>query len=795
MTIKEERDGFIYDIDVRYDVNLSTGSVDGKIVLTGGERLKKTAIISNGDSSFSFSSDSSSIPFHIAHPLLWSAEHPNTYKLVLSSKEGSKSVDIKSLTIGFRDVRISDDHVLLYNGKRLKAKGINRNEWDYKKGRAIDKETIDFDLGLLKRNNVNAIRTSHYPNNEYFYEVADKLGFYIVDEACLESHASFQSYKECKNENSIPGNDESWETLCSSRVLRMYERDKNHPCVFLFSLGNESGSGSVLVKIHDLLKKRSKKAIVHYEGVHFDRSYHNCSDVQSEMYTRIDECKKHLDLYFDKPFMLCEYAHAMGNSFGNVDEYMSLFSYSDRFFGCFIWDYIDLALYAKNSRGEDALCYGGDFAEFPNDKEFCGDGIIFADRSKADSSSKLVAMKYFYQPFSFKIERKTVKITNDYLFTDSSSFIFEFVLLRDETAIESKKIDIALAPGESKEMPLPFTLDASSYFDLTIEAFAINRNSGEIIASEEAIFVSEQKLIKERKKRDYTIIEGNYNIGIIADGFKILFGLASCTSHLPGLISMEYKGEEFMADTALPTLWRASTSNDTGNRFRIEAGLAFLYSKNLFINNEDINWGMKDDKFLISYSYRLSPLNEERIIVTYTLDIDGSLIVKMEGDKPKGIESLPYFGMRFSILKKKKKFSYFALGDKENYPDRYGGCLSKRYESDVEKEFVAYLKPQEYGNHEKGRYVDILGDKGNLRFSKSDDYFSFKYLKNNEFELENALHTEELPSSFANYLEISPVTRGVGGDDSWGAPVHEKYALKDDHYELEFRIEFMEGRD
>lgn len=793
VTIKEEKPDAIYDIDVRYDVDFSNDAVKGEIVLTGAEKYKKVAYFNNGDSGFMFSSSSSSIPFSLNHPLLWSAEHPNLYKLTIITKDGDDIVDIKSLSTGFRDVSINEKAVLTFNQKRLKVKGINRNEWDYQTGRAIDSGTIDFDLDILKENNVNAIRTSHYPNNEYFYEAADKKGFYIIDEACLESHASFQDYKGCKNENSIPGNDSSWETLCSSRLLRMYERDKNHPSIFLWSLGNESGSGSILVKMHDKLKERYPKAIIHYEGVHFDRRYHCCSDVQSEMYTYPEDCKKHIDEYSDKPFMLCEYAHAMGNSFGNVDEYMDLFSYNERFFGCFIWDYIDLALYARNSRGKMALCYGGDFEEFPNDKEFCGDGIIFADRKKVDDSSKLVAMKYFYQPFSFAIDEKSVRIKNDFLFTDSSSFTFAFALVIDGQMVKREDLSIPLEPGESKEVPLPFDIyERGAYFDITVQIFAGRNSNGELVAREEKIFAPAEIYPIERNKVDYEIVEGNYNIGIIGDNFKILFGLANCTSHLPGLISLEYRGEEYMADTALPTLFRANTSNDIGNRFKIESGLSLLYSKNLFINNEDVEYGMKDDKFVISYSYRLSSLTDERIKVTYTVDVDGSLIVKMSGDKPKGIPSLPYFGMRFPISKLKKKFDYFALGDKENYPDRVGGSISRYFGSDVDKAFMPYLKPQDYGNHEKAREVDILGENSYLRFVKTDEYFSFKYLKNNEFELENATHVEELPSSFANYLEIAPKTRGVGGDNTWGAPVHEAYELKDDHYELEFRIELRE---
>ncbi len=792
VTIKEERPDSIYDIEVRYDIDFSSGELNGEILLTGADKYEKVAYLSNNDSSFVFSSDSSSIPFHLSSPLLWSAEQPNLYSLLIVTKEGERIIDIKSLSTGFRSVRINEKHVLLFNEKRLKVKGINRNEWDYKKGRAIDKGTIDFDLDLLKRNNVNGIRTSHYPNNEYFYEVADKLGFYVIDEACLESHASFQNYQGCKNENSIPGNDESWETLCSSRLLRMYERDKNHPCVFLFSLGNESGSGSVFVKIHDKLKERYEKAIIHYEGVHFDRRYHSCSDVQSEMYTYPDDCKKHIDEYNDKPFMLCEYAHAMGNSFGNVDEYMDLFSYNERFFGCFIWDYIDLALYAKNSRGEMSLCYGGDFEEFPNDKEFCGDGIIFADRKKAYSSSKLVSMRYHYQPFAFKISKEGISIHNDYLFTDSSSFSFEFDLLIDGKRKEKKIVDLDIKPGESKAIPLPFSIDEPGYFDIAVQAFALSKEDERIVAREEALFAPSEYLKEKRRKAEFEVVRGNYNIGIIGKDFRILFALANCTSHLPGLISLECKGEEFMADTALPTLYRASTSNDIGNRFRIESGLAFLYSKNLFINNEDIEYKMEDEKFTISYSYRLSPLSDEKIKVAYIIDIDGSILLKMSADKPKGIASLPYFGMRFPLSKPKKNFSYFALGDKENYPDRCEGYLSGHYESDVDKEFMPYLKPQEYGNHEKGRFVDILGKNGNLRFVKVDGYFSFKYLKNTEFELENATHVEELPSSFANYLEIAPKARGVGGDNTWGAPVHERYTLSESRYELEFRIEFKE---
>lgn len=789
ITIKKERTNSIFDIDVQYDVVFNEDEVKGNLVLSSEFSTKRMIEIKDKEKIvFSAISLSDSVPFALKRPHLWNAEAPYLYDLVIKTYQGNALIDIKTLKIGFRDVRISQERVLLFNNRRLKIKGINRNEWDMKNGRAITRDIIDFDLNLLKENNVNAIRTSHYPNQEYFYDLADKLGFYVMDEACLESHASFQTPSGCFNQFSIPGNDKSWEKLCLSRVMRMYERDKNHPSIFMFSLGNESGSGSVLVSIHDTLKKRNPKALVHYEGVHLDRTYHLASDVQSEMYTRPDDVKKHLIEFDGKPFLLCEFAHSMGNSFGNVDEYLDLFSFNKRYAGGFIWDYIDLALLAKNDRGEKALCYGGDFLERPNDKEFCGDGIIFADRKIASKSSKLIAMKYFYQPILFRINENQICIKNDYLFTHTSDLFFEIRLLEDGNLAKSKTFSLNIPPQEEKAIQIPFPLSQNVKFDNTVQVFC--KKDRKTIASEESVFPCEKRATKIEKK-PLEIVRGNYNIGVIGKNFSYLFSLANCASHLPGLASLCYEGEELLESEVLPTLFRANTNNDIGNRFKIDSGLAFLYSKNLFINNEDIQVEEKDDgPFSISFSYRLSPLEEEKIKVKYTVLENGSLLIEQTMNELKLLKNLPYFGIRFPIPKTKKNIRYFALGDKENYPDRLGGSLSQIVSSDTENEYMPYLYPQEYGNHEKTRFVDVLGEKGKLHFEMKDQYLSFKYLKNNEFELENATHVEELPNSIANYLEIASRTRGVGGDDTWGSPVHPKYEIKDNQYSLTFLLSF-----
>lgn len=790
ITIKKERLRSVYDIDVKYHVDFKENNVKGDIILTPeSSSLKKTIEIKDEESIvFVETSLADSISFTISHPHLWNAEKPYLYDLILKTYDGDILLDIKTLKIGFRNIEIDSKHVLLFNKKRLKIKGINRNEWDMERGRAISKDIIDFDLKLLKENNVNAIRTSHYPNQEYFYELADELGFYVMDEACLESHASFQTPNGCFNEFSIPGNDKGWEKLCLSRVMRMYERDKNHPSVFMFSLGNESGSGAVFVSLHDALKKRDPKILIHYEGVHLDRTYNLASDVQSEMYTRPNDVKKHLDEFNNKPFLLCEFAHSMGNSFGNVDEYMQLFSYNEHYVGGFIWDYIDLALFAQNERGEKALCYGGDFLERPNDKEFCADGIIFADRKLIQKSSKLVAMKYCYQPIRFQINEDEISITNDYLFTDTSDLAFEIYLLEDGKIINEKTISLNIAPQEEKTIAMPFSFSKNAKFDNTVQMFC--KNDDKTIASEESIFPCDRKRVQLSKK-PYEIVVGNYNIGVVGENFSYLFSLANCASHLPGLVSLSYQGEEFLENEVLPTIFRPNTNNDIGNRFKIDSGLALLYSKNLFINNEDIQNGKTNEGlFWISFEYRLSPLEKEKIKIKYTVLENGSLLVEESMKELNLINNLPYFGIRFPIPKLKKKIRYFALGTNENYPDRVGGSLSKIVSSDVENEFMPYLFPQEYGNHEKTRFVDILGEKGILHFEMEKRYLSFKYLKNTEFEIENAAHVEELPNSIANYLEIASRTRGVGGDDTWGSPVHSDYEIRDKEYNLIFSLSF-----
>ena len=726
-----------------------------------------------------------SIDFDVegCHP--WSDEEPNLYTVELVLRHNLIECEDITFKFGFRKIELVDGTLLL-NGKRKILKGVNRHEFDCLNGRATTKEEILKDLINIKNHNINAIRTSHYPNNNYFYEKCTELGILVMDEAAIETHGTWMhlNLKENQELNTLPGSFVTYKDVTVERGLAMYERDKNHTCVISWSLGNESYAGTNLRSLYRRLKERDTSRFIHYEGCVHHKDYFDITDIHSEMYTYTHKIRKYLKKNKTTPFMLCEFAHSMGNSTGNFDEYMALTKEFTNYNGGFIWDYIDQGLLIDGK-----FVYGGDNREFPHDNNFCANGLILADKT---NTSKITTVKYYYQPLDFEINKNLIKVTNKNSFVDTSLIDFKYQIYKDDTLITEERFRINIKPGESgiyhykKEVYLE---KGSRYL---VRVLAFNKDGHEIAFDEDFIQGTFDKVNyaidkkREEKLEVYTslnhITVENKNIQVIFNGVGINNG---------GLECINVEGKNYLNGIVLPTLFRATIDNEAVlykyfNSYYLSA------SKYPFYN--PLIGGIKvvsqtDKKVTVDVKYRmLAGISFKSFKIRYTIYNSGEIKVKYSYMPSLFVPRPPLIGLRFKLDGCYKEFEYKGLGRENNYVDRYKGHKYGNYFSTSEDEYVNYSIPQECGNHLYTKEVNIpIGDK-TLSFIALNKSFSFKYLPYNEFEMENAERFEDLPTSKFNYLTIHAANKGVGGDNSWGAPIHKKYRLKFKKYSQTFVI-------
>ena len=387
----------------------------------------------------------------------WSAESPTLYTLTVRVV-GHDGAIIETVTqkIGFRTFRI-ENGIMTINGKRIVFKGADRHEFDAKRGRAITREDMLSDVVFCKRHNINSIRTSHYPNQERWYELCDEYGIYLIDEANLEAHGSWSLPGDVLTEDTIvPGSKREWEGACVDRVNSMMRRDYNHPSVLIWSLGNESYVGDVFRAMYKHVHDIDPNRPVHYEGVTHNRDYDDVTDIETRMYSHADEIEKYLKDDPKKPYLSCEYMHAMGNSVGNMDEYTALERYP-KYQGGFIWDFIDQAIYATQPDGTRSLRYGGDFGDRPSDYEFSGDGLLFADRKP---SPKAQEVKQLYSNVHIDVTKDSVSVKNDNLFTATGDYVFVLSVLADGKPVWQSTRRFDVPAGETRTFDVAWPVAA-----------------------------------------------------------------------------------------------------------------------------------------------------------------------------------------------------------------------------------------------------------------------------------------------------------------------------------------------
>ena len=739
----------------------------------------------------------------------WSGESPYLYTLALSLKDASANViEDTGIRVGFRTFEMKDGLMCL-NGKRIIFRGVNRHEFSCDRGRAISREDMLKDISILKANNINAVRTSHYPDNSLWYDLCDEYGIYLIDEVNMESHGSWDVGGTVDATRNVPGDDMRYRGSVFDRADSMYERDKNHPSVLILSCGNESFCGSVICEMADHLRSLDDTRLVHYENVFFTRGtrwhrdeFEKVSDMESRMYAKPAEIEEYLEADPVKPYISCEYMHAMGNSCGGLSLYTDLEDTYDKYQGGFIWDYLYQAVAYTDQRGFRRLGYGGDFDDRGCDYEFCGDGIVFADRT---ITPKMQEVKQLYAPVIAVPENGGIRIRNKNLFIDTSAYVFECRVLKDGVCIVSEKVLASVGPlceervscgifdgayagdeagaseiiydvtvRKTQSKPLPFAVPGSDVV-----------SKGQYIAREGDPSAKYSDIAVSSSQRDaFRIIEDDYNVGAHGEGFHVLFAKGV------GLVSLNYEGTEYSSRVPRPTFWRASTDNDRGAGFGYDRSAWYGASMFARVTGTEVENGGSYVK--VSYTYCLPGIEDARVVLGYTVYANGMIRVNQRFSGCSESSAFPAYGWEIKTKGSLLDFEFYGNGPDENYIDRRQGAFAGIYKCAIGDNLTPYLVPQECGNRTGMRWLSVTDKKGDgLRFVSTDkDGFEGSVLYHNAFELEQALHDHELCDSRYTWIRILGAQMGVGGDDTWGAPVHDQYLLDaSKEVELEFVIE------
>ena len=706
--------------------------------------------------------------------LPWSAEEPRLYRLYLYVKnEEGQILEFIPQKVGFRRFEMKD-RIMCLNGKRILFKGVNRHEFNPVRGRAITREDMLWDIRFMKQHNINAVRTSHYPNQTLWYELCDEYGIYLIDETNLESHGSWQKLGEVEPSWNVPGDRPEWKAAVLDRASSMFERDKNHPSVLIWSCGNESYAGTDIEAMSEYFHEKDDSRLVHYEGVFWNRKYDHISDMESRMYAKPAEIEEYLENDPKKPYISCEYMHSMGNSTGGMKLYTDLEKKYPLYQGGFIWDYIDQSLYRVNELGERVLTYGGDHDERATDYEFCGNGIVYADRK---ASPKAQEVKALYADIKLEPDEKGVKIINDSLFVSTGRYVLAYRLLKEDRCLYEAETETDVAPESEAYVnltypELPGTGEFIYEVSLRLKEDTLWAKAGYEICFGQYVKRTADKT--EEKTYPLEIIRGDVNIGVRGRGFTAMFSKAE-----GGIASLCYDGVEYITRTPKLTFWRALTDNDRGAKTGFDA--AQWMTAGLFYKLTDVDVQEQKDQVCVTFEYLLPTIPQTKAYVSYRVTGDGKIHVHALYKGTDGLPEMPAFGMDMKLKARYDRVRYYGRGPEENYLDRREGARLGVYSYQAADNLSAYLFPQECGNRMDVRWVEVTDADGQgLRFETEGVPFENSVLPCSAYELEAATHREELPKAHYSWVRILESQMGVGGDDSWGAPVHEEYRLSSD---------------
>jgi beta-galactosidase len=710
----------------------------------------------------------------------WSAETPYLYKLFLSimSKDGS-ILETTSVQVGFRTSEVKNGQ-LLVNGKAILLKGINRHEHNPDNGHVISKANMIADIQEMKKLNINAVRTCHYPNDPIWYELCDKYGLYLYDEANVESHG--MGYKE----KQTLANDPLWENAHLERIMNMVERDKNHPSIIVWSMGNEAGTGTTFLAAYKAIRKRDSSRPVHYERAEKNTSIkEKHTDIIGDMYKKIPKVKKE---YFGKqnvrPFIWCEYAHAMGNSSGNFQEYWDLIYAHPQLQGGFIWDWMDQGLAKKDTKGNKFWAYGGHFEPkgTQHDGNFCMNGIVDPDLKWHPGAFEV---KKAYQNIKFKdvnLEIGKIKIKNDFFFKNLNEYRIKWDLIKNGKVVASDSfIPLAVGPQLEKEfmIDLPARDTGEEYF---LNMYAVQKdmdeliNKGYVVASHQFSFQEFLPKIKQTKAFDELIVTEDKNvIRCFGKNFEVEFSKSLGTLNAYSINEHELIKEPLQID-----FWRAPTDNDFGSKMPKRCEI-WKNASNNFECIEINSMRVSKSELLIKTTIEI-PDVQGKVNINYSVLGNGQVHVDYTFEAKKNkLPEIPRIGMKLTLPKEFDSLSYYGSGPFENYVDRNRASFIGIYESKVKDQYFAYSRPQENGHKTNMRWLNLKNKSGvgiAITAQEVPLEFSALHYKTSDFDAgtKKLLRTPlDLTEGDFVELHIDYKMMGVGGDNTWGARAHKPY--------------------
>ncbi len=725
----------------------------------------------------------------IPAPDKWSAEIPNLYHMVISLiHPDGKIVETTGCNVGFRSSEIKNGQYML-NGVAVKLKGVNRHEFDPVSGHVIPKEMMIKDIRLMKEANMNVVRTCHYPNDPYWYDLCDEYGLYVIDEANIESHG--MGYDPDKT----LGNNPEWMAAHLNRTMRLVERDKNHPCVIIWSLGNEAGNGCNFVATYDWVKKRDPSRPVQYERT--EMGYN--TDIFCPMYWTTWDLKWYGYTKQLRPLIMCEYAHAMGNSTGNLqDDWDVIEKYSQLQGGC-IWDWVDQGLLKRNAKGKDIFAFGGDYGpkDAPSDGNFCCNGLVSPDRIPHPGYYEV---KKVYQSVKFEIsepEKFSIVVSNKYDFYNLSDTQIAWEMLEDGKVVASGNLPgFTLNPNEKKILKIPFhpKIETTAketflnvYLKLTSDKGLLSK--GHILASEQfnvpltkhvEIFIAGERIPEVVYKENDSVINVN------GKSFSLSFSKSTGI-----LSSFLFERTEFIQRGAIPDFRRAPTDNDIGNGMYRRCKPWFVASETRILKSINAKQVNPDEvQVEVSYDFPDSTASET---IKYRINGSAEVVanISMIPGK-KGLPELPRFGMNLQVKPEFANVEWFGRGPYENYWDRNTASFVGKYKMKVSEQEIPYVRPQEYGYKTDVRWLSLTSDNKKGLFIKGDSLICFSAVPYTYDDLKGFSHGGNHPGDLEkeNFvdLNIDYKQMGIGGDDSWGARTHEQYTLPAKPYTYSFRI-------
>ncbi len=715
----------------------------------------------------------------------WSDETPNLYTLVLSLHDSDdKVVEAESCKVGFRKVEIKDGQ-LLVNGRSVRLFGVNRHEHDPDHGRAIPFARMVQDIKLLKQNNINAVRTSHYPDDPQWYELCDLYGIYLIDEANLETHG----------QGGYLTNVATWHSAFVDRAVRMVERDKNHPSVIFWSLGNESGCGPNHAAMAAWIRDYDPTRPIHYEGAVGEPRDPYYVDMRSRMYARIHQIvQMATDPRDERPMVLCEYAHAMGNSVGNLKEYWDAIRAHKRLIGAFIWDWADQGLRKYAEDGSMFWAYGGDYGDTPNDGNFCCNGLVQPDRRPNPS---LYEVKKVYQRIHVTPDNASaglVSVANEYDFLDLDFVDVTWELTCDGAVVQKGELPRLTVPaGGTQQMKVPFTAPtpdraAEHWLKVTFSLAQDHRwgPKGHVVAWDQfqvPVETPKPTVADLRLMPEVTLHQEPEAYTVSGPDFKVVV-----SNRTGALESLVFKGFEMIAAPLAPNFWRPPIDNDNGNGMPRRQGVWRTAGPDRTVTSvraEQVNPKLAR----ITVDATLPVGDETQCVTTYdvygTCDVVVSMSLTPSGDD---IPDLPRFGMQMAIPAQFSTMTWFGRGPQETYWDRQTGAAVGLYSGPVEEQIHLYVRPQENGNKTDVRWIALTNQRGRGLLAVGIPLLSASAWPFSMADLEKATHINELPRRDFITLNLDYRQMGVGGDDSWGARTHPEYTLPAKPYSYRFRI-------